>query len=148
MLELKPPFTLPGVNVTNRFLEKVYRTADSCWIWEAATDPNGYGRFWFEDQMRLAHRISYQIFVGIIPSDLDVLHECNNPSCVNPEHLKLGTHQDNMNDVAVAGTHANLKVIPAKAADLRKQGWTLQQIGDYFGASKQAVRMGLIRHGY
>lgn len=143
-LELKPPFTLPGVNV--RFLEKVYRTAKSCWIWEAAKDPNGYGRFWFEGQMRLAHRISYQIFVGIIPSNLDVLHDCNNPSCVNPEHLKLGTHQDNMTDLALAGTHSNQKINYPTAIRMRQNGQTFQQIANYFGCSKAAVYAGFKRH--
>ena len=119
---------------------------DTCWIWTAAKDGNGYGRFWYKDQMRLAHRISYLLFKNNFTDDLCILHTCNNPSCVNPEHLKEGTHAENMRDVAVAGTHGNRRLDPDKAATLRDAGWSLQRVADVFGVTKQAVFLAMRRN--
>lgn len=131
----------------NRFLEKVRQT-DNCWEWAAAKDPNGYGRFWSEGQMRLAHRISFQLFSGMIPSNLDVLYNCNNPSCVKPAHLRLGTHQENMKDLHLAQTCKTQKIEWKEAQSLRAKNWTFREIGNYFGASPNAVSQGFKRHGY
>ena len=137
--------SLPGVNVQikERFYKYVNKTED-CWIWIAAKDRNGYGRFWFSEQMRLAHHIAWLLEDKRPTSYLR--HKCNNPSCVNPTHLLEGTHADNMKDIALSGTHGNRKVDPTEAIHLRRKGWTLTQIGDRYGASKQAVRAAIIRH--
>jgi hypothetical protein len=66
-----------------------------CWEWMGQTDR--YGKFSFGNE-QLAHRASWIIHNGTIPDGLNVLHKCDNPSCVNPEHLFLGTHTDNMQD--------------------------------------------------
>jgi hypothetical protein len=81
-----------------RFWNNVYKEHPSgCWLWEGSTDRGGYG--WVMGMgERKAHRVSWVIHFGVIPDELFVLHKCDNPSCVNPEHLYLGTHLDNVRD--------------------------------------------------
>jgi hypothetical protein len=90
-----------------RFYQKVEQPPYSaaCWIWLAAKSPQGYGHFFFNGRVDKAHRASWEIHNGAIPDDLMVLHKCDNPRCVNPEHLFLGTHQDNADDKMRKGRH-------------------------------------------
>lgn len=84
----------------SRFWPKVDKSGD-CWMWTAAKIPTGYGRLRRskkDDGWAYAHRVSWEIHNGPIPSGLCVLHKCDNPPCVNPEHLWLGTMADNMRD--------------------------------------------------
>lgn len=69
-----------------------------CWEWLASKNKKGYGHFGFNGACWQAHRISWIFSYGEIPNDLLVLHSCDNPMCVRPDHLFLGTHQDNSDD--------------------------------------------------
>ena len=82
--------------IEERFWERVdVRGQDECWLWKGAI---GYGRLAVGTRNLLAHRISYELATGINPGELDVLHRCDNPPCVNPAHLFLGTDLDNKHD--------------------------------------------------
>lgn len=85
-----------------RFWSKVEKT-DGCWLWRAAHNSEGYGRFKLNGQLILTHRLSYEIANGAIPDGLFVLHECDTPSCVKPAHLFLGTNARNMLDMFAKG---------------------------------------------
>lgn len=83
-----------------RFWKHVKKT-DGCWLWTASLDKRGYGRFYLVgENPKLAHRISLQIHGVDVPDDMCVLHICDNPTCVNPSHLKVGTKHENNTDMA------------------------------------------------
>jgi len=85
-----------------RFLAKVNKI-DSCWLWTASKNLGGYGYFSFKGKSNLAHRVSYELFVGQLHEYSLVCHSCDNPSCVNPDHLWLGTNADNIRDMDKKG---------------------------------------------
>lgn len=88
-----------------RFLKHIYKT-DTCWIWTGSiTKKMGYGQFNIDGNTYRSHRVSYELYKGQIPKGLLVRHICNNPPCVNPQHLEVGTHQDNVNDKMKSGRH-------------------------------------------
>ena len=93
-----------GKPLDERFWEKV-RKADGCWLWDSAIGSRGYGVFWIGGAKRNehAHRMAYILTKGAIPDGLYVLHSCDNPKCVNPAHLSVGTAQDNSTDRVVRG---------------------------------------------
>lgn len=70
-----------------------------CCLWLASISERGYGRIYDDGKNKRAHRVSYEEYIGPIPEGLLVLHRCDTPACINPGHLFLGTHQDNMDDM-------------------------------------------------
>jgi hypothetical protein len=89
-----------------RFWEKV-NPDDDCWIWTGSRDRKGYGSFRGADgQTILAHRMAWLLEYGQIADELCVLHACDAPSCVRPDHLFLGTVAENNRDMAAKGRHA------------------------------------------
>lgn len=88
----------------DRLWEKVERDPVGCWIWRAALDTAGYGQIGDGNKkLLMAHRAVYTLCIGPIPPGLQVCHTCDNPICVRPTHLFLGTAFDNMRDMADKG---------------------------------------------
>lgn len=97
-------------NMVIRFWNKVNNPGNGqdCWKWTACVDKDGYGKYTNKKitNIRQAHRLSWEFYNGPIPQKLLVCHKCDNPSCVNPDHLYLGTNKDNMLDMKSKGRAA------------------------------------------
>lgn len=103
-----------------------------CWIWFGSCGNSGYGKTRFDHSHDIsAHRVSYTAFNGLIPNGLCVLHSCDLRSCVNPQHLFLGTKAENSQDMVKKGRHYN----PAKMRTHCPQGH------DYSGLNSQGRRI-------
>lgn len=89
-----------------RFWSKVEIT-DGCWLWHGNWRHKGYGAFWHSGRTHFAHRVSYWLAYNNLPSELFVCHHCDNPACVNPAHLFLGTNLDNVRDMQRKGRLGN-----------------------------------------
>lgn len=92
-------------SIAERFESKYFCEPNTgCFIWTASVTQKGYGKLGVEGgAFRLAHRVAWELFVGPIPDGLWVLHKCDNPPCVNIDHLYLGTNSDNMRDCVARG---------------------------------------------
>jgi hypothetical protein len=89
-----------------RLLAKIHKDSDGCWIWQGGhANKAGYGRMYNSrtNKADYAHRISYEIFKGVIPDGFEVCHTCAVTGCVNPDHLFLGSHNANMQDMIDKG---------------------------------------------
>lgn len=87
-------------SLDEKFWEKVDKKSESeCWVWLGAITDDGYGSFW----SKLSHRVAWELTYGPIPKGKYICHHCDNPSCVNPSHLFLGTQLDNMQDMVYKG---------------------------------------------
>ena len=108
-----------------RFWVKVNKT-DSCWFWTSTLDPNGYGKFGINGKGEFAHRVAWELTNGPIPEGLCVLHNCpdgDNPRCVNPDHLWLGTKKDNSDDASKKGRligHQGRKLTEDDVREIRR----------------------------
>lgn len=128
------------------FWAKVNKT-DTCWNWTGAQSPAGYGQFGVGDKTTgfksvLAHRLSYLLQNGLIPNNLEVMHLCDNPSCVNPDHLRVGTHLENMQDMINKGRDQHGKDPKHDAERLK---WILAKRSE--GMTYEAIGKGLERAG-
>lgn len=88
-----------------RFKDGIFYSPDGCWYWTKTINLNGYGIMSLGRKMKSCHRISFFIHNGKLPHNLLVCHACDNTLCVNPNHLFLGTHKDNTQDMVKKGRH-------------------------------------------
>jgi transposase len=135
-----PPFR----PLKERFSEKYSINPETgCWDWQGSRIPQGYGMI---NAGRLegnkpAHRVAYELFVGAIPEGRIVCHRCDNPGCVNPEHLFVGTYQENMADMKRKGRARVLSETQVKEvlADL-ESGMLQTEVAAKFGVARSTIQ--------
>ncbi len=93
-----------SITVEQRFFSYVEKT-ESCWNWKGFLNKKGYAQFRINYTRHPAHRVAYLLFRGPVEAGLLVCHRCDNPRCVNPDHLFLGTNQDNVRDMVSKKRH-------------------------------------------
>ena len=104
-----------------RFWEKVdKKDVHECWNWKASLNSNGYGQINIDRKPVTASRVAYELAFGHIEDGKFVLHKCDNPKCVNPHHLFLGSHADNMSDMAKKG-RAGSNFMSQEQRDIRSE---------------------------
>ncbi len=103
--KITPYGVYPRPSLQERLWSKVDKT-ESCWLWTGWTAKAGYGFIKDDGRDRPAHVVSFEMAKGTVPRGLKVLHRCDTPSCVNPEHLFLGTSTDNSRDMTSKGRQA------------------------------------------
>lgn len=133
-----------------------------CWIWEKSLNNRGYGLLQRGGYRGYAHRFSYSHFIGNIPKGMFVCHQCDLRCCVNPDHLWIGTHIDNMNDCLAKGRHVSQsynanqargecigqsKLTSKEVLEIRAIGMSLSQrkIAIAYGVTKNAIKLVLQR---
>lgn len=130
-------------SIADRFLAKVSPEPNTgCWLWLGSLTNWGYGTFWFGGDRYGAHRFSYWLHVDVIPEGLFVLHHCDVPSCVNPQHLRVGTQQQNMEEMALRGRAAHQKIRASDIAgifELRLLGFSQQAIADRLNVNQSII---------
>jgi hypothetical protein len=140
----------PRLSIESR-LQKHIKKLDGCWVFTGSLDKDGYGVFNYGrgKQVR-AHRMSYEFYISQIPKGYLVCHKCDNPSCINPSHLFLGSHKDNTQDmikkdrkICLKGSkHHYSKITETDVLAIRQKrllGLKLKNIGNEFAISFQTV---------
>ncbi|UOF80472.1 endonuclease [Caudoviricetes sp.] len=121
-----------------------------CWTWNASCRPDGYGQWRRADgKIELAHRASWRLFRTEIPAGAHILHKCDNPSCVNPTHLFLGSHADNMRDMwgkgrarpgrSMGEKHGMAKLTAEIVQEIRSSGESGVELARKFGLAATTV---------
>jgi hypothetical protein len=137
--------------LAKRFSAKHTRPEYGCWIWTATTNGR-YGLISSGGKTLKAHRVAYELYRGSIPEGMVVMHECDNPLCVNPFHLSIGTQLDNIRDRDRKGRQvpnhpageengmrklSDVDVLSIRR--LRSSGWRMQAIAERFDVSRTTI---------
>jgi hypothetical protein len=133
------------------FFKKVQLTP-GCWLWKGGADQKGYGYYKWKGQKLGAHRVSYFIHFETLDPQTLVCHRCDNPRCVNPDHLFAGSHADNVHDMVAKNRHPRLTGYSGRAKLSEKDELTIQashlrncDLAAQFGVDPSLISR--IRHG-
>lgn len=134
--------------VLKRFFKHIDK-ADGCWTWTSSKNSDGYGQFNICGASKSAHRVSWELHNGNIPDGMHVLHKCDNPPCVNPEHLFLGTNHDNVLDREAKGRNRasrnkgtknpSVKITESDVLEIRSSTMKQIELAKKFGVTFQMI---------
>lgn len=138
------------VDVKSRLINNHTKCDGGCWIWNGKVEKSGYGRMSVYRKPHSVHRLAYETFVGQIPEGNVVCHSCDNKLCINPDHLWVGTQQDNMTDKVSKDrqpkgeTHGRARLTEADVLSIREQlasGISQTGIAIKYGVHKSTISL-------
>lgn len=155
-------FTLPGGFGTHlRYCGRDYlpvfwsrvQKGERCWLWTGALQRDGYAHFTLNRKTISAHRFAYEKVIGPIPEGLDLLHSCDTRHCVNPAHLRPGTHQENMDEAKGKLRHtygeknSHAKLNPEKVREIRRDytGENAEELAKKYGVGPTTIYVAATR---
>lgn len=138
------------VDIRQKLLDNSKLDPDTgCRLWAKGLFRDGYGQTWYQGKNYRAHRLSYKVFVGPISDGLCILHSCHTPTCINADHLRVGTRTDNAEDRDLSGrqargeAHGRTKLNWEKVRIIRQKyssgDYTQAALSDLFGVSQKVV---------
>lgn len=136
-----------STDIESRIMNSISISPSGCWNWQGAKNTDGYGQLRVNGRHQRVHRLSYTLFVGRIPGDLLIRHKCDNPACVNPQHLETGTTQDNVNDRCLRGRSnvprgvnvKNSKLTPELVREILTSSLPARQMAEKVGVVRQTI---------
>lgn len=141
-------------DVQGRFWPRVQKDgAGGCWLWIGTKTNEGYGTIRVGEKLCVSHRVGWELVKGPIPDGMLALHKCDNPSCVNPDHLFLGTNADNAQDKMRKGRatwgarSATAKLTEAAVLEMRRRaraGETTANLARAYGVTKSVARKAIL----
>lgn len=134
------------IDPITRFKLKIKYNKNGCIDWTGSLATRGYGKFYLEGKEIMAHRAAWILFNGDIPEGKHILHDCDRPSCVNPNHLRLGDHLENMRDMTkrnrVNRTTRWTKLTVAQVKEIRQKfanGSTQPELAKAYGVHRSNI---------
>lgn len=131
-----------------KFWDRARPDGNGCWNWTGCKDRYGYGKVRVNKRLVKAHRFAYEQAVGeVVPPGLMVCHKCDNPACVNPAHLFLGTNDENMADMSRKGRAARgerqgrSKLTRSQVLEIRRDSRRLDDVAADYGVSRSLVSL-------
>jgi len=139
-----------GMNIVDKIKSRIIiDNTTNCWLWQGAKDGCGYGFVYIKPKTQRTHRAMYEYYYGEIPKGLLACHKCDVPSCVNPDHIFLGTPKDNYVDMHKKGraveiirrgeSHKLSKLTEADVINIRTARGRHKDIGSIYGVSGTLV---------
>lgn len=128
--------------------ERYFSRSSGCWEWTGCQDGRGYGLFGISSKVKKrAYRYSYELYIGEIPKGMSVCHRCDNKLCVNPEHLFVGTHAENMADMVAKGRsarglgerHARAKLTKDDVREIRSSDKSDRALAKKYGVCGRTI---------
>jgi len=138
-----------GLSLKEKFEHFFVSAAENeCWLWTGRLSVKGYGRFDWDKKTWFAHRLSLLIYKGqSVPHAMVTLHSCDNPACVNPKHLSIGTNKDNQTDSwSKNRRRKDCKLKPSEVLDIRSSGERQVDLAEQYGISQAAVSLVKLGH--
>jgi hypothetical protein len=129
----------------DRFFSRFVKLENGCWQWRAHTDKDGYGFLPGAHNNIRAHRLSYELHIGQIPPGLIICHHCDNPGCVNPGHLFIGTQKDNAQDALrkkrhyVGEKNGRSKLTEENVKEILNSSLNGQKLAEKFGVTRSTI---------
>lgn len=146
-----PGVGLVGAYVVDNFWSWAVKASSGCWEWTRSFNNQGYGQQRVTGGRTLvAHRVAYALHHGAIPGGQQVLHRCDNPKCVNPDHLFLGTQSDNIRDAVSKGRHRRgdgpaSRFTASEVAEILAATGSQRELAKRFGVAQNVI--GRIKRG-